>query len=187
MVGRANTSAFNTEIAQDIISPRLLIDASFDGAMVYVWNGIGDTIWDGNTYTGAGNLLGLSAITEGTELKIDSMTIDFEGITTAYKSLALQSIHLRNTVTVRLGLQDGNGAIIADPDIVFIGNMNGAELSDGKDKSMFKINVQNEMHRALQPTERRYTDQDHQQRHTGDTFMRHSVNAEKKSRWGSES
>jgi hypothetical protein len=185
MVGRGNTSAFDTEIVTDTIAPRILVDAEFTGGTVYVWNGIGDISYGGNTYTGAGNLLSISDINESTEIRIESMTIEFEGITTTYKSLALSSVDLKNQVTVRLGVLDSNGAVIADPDVVFIGSMDEVTLTEEGSTATFILEVQNELVHTQKVKERRYTDYDQQALYPGDTIMRHVVNSEKKTRWGS--
>lgn len=185
MVGRSNTSAFNTAIASNIVSPRRLVDAEFTGGTVYLWDGIGDLSWNGNTYLGAGELLGIGEIVESVEVRIESMVIHFSGITAAYKSLALQSVDLKNQATVRLALLDSSGVVIADPDVLFIGNMDSVSLKEGGETARFDLVLQNELVKTQQPKERRYTDEDQKAIYPNDTFFRHSLNAEKETRWGS--
>ena len=185
MVGRSNTSAFNTAIAENIIVPRRLIDAEFTGGTVYLWDGIGELSWNGNTYLGAGDLLGISEIVESVEVRIESMMISFSGITSSYKSLALQSVDLKNQATVRLALLNSSGAVIAEPDVLFIGNMDSVSLREGGDTARFDLILQNELVKTQKAKERRYTDEDQKSIYPSDTFMRHSLNAEKETRWGS--
>ena len=186
MVGRGNTSAFDAEIIKNSIVPRMLVHAEFDAGDVYVWNGMGDIVWDGNTYLGAGQLLSISAVNESSEIRIESMEIQFQGITAAYKTLALSSVALKNKVTVSFALMDTNNAIITNPDIVFIGNMDEVVLKESGETATFSLIVQNELVETQKIKERRYTDEDQKSLYPTDTLLRHAINAEKQTRWGSD-
>lgn len=185
MVGRNNTSAFDTEISGDVIEPRVLIDAGFTGSTLYVWDGIGSIDYNGNTYTGLGDYLSISDVQESTELRTENISISLSGITTAYKSLALQSIEISNPVTVRFALLNSPTSVIADADIIFKGFMDEVKVTESATGATFELDVINELSQAQKVKERRYTDQDHQARHSGDTIMRHAINSKRESKWGS--
>lgn len=185
MVGRSNSAAFNAAIAANVVKPRILVDAEFTGGTVYIWNGIGDLTWNSNTYSGVGNLLGVNTVVENLEATPETITIEFEGITAAYKSLALSSVDFKNQVTVRLAVLDTNDAVITDPDVLFIGNMDEVFMSEGKETSKFNLVVVNELSATQRVKERRYTDEDQKSIHSTDTAFRHAANAEKDTRWGS--
>lgn len=185
MSGRDTTAAFLTEIANGTIEPHILVDAEFTSGTVYVWTGDYDLVWNSNTYLGTGNLLGIADVVESVEVETSEITISFEGISSAYKTLALSQVELSNQVTVRLALIGSSGSVIADPETLFQGTMDDVNISEGSENSTFTLTVQNKLAVLNSPNERRYTLQDRQQLYPSDTFFRHMVNSEKPTKWGS--
>lgn len=184
-MSRDTTAAFKTAMANDTIRPFILIDAEFNSGTVYVWNGVGELSWNSNTYQGFGNLLSISDVVETGEVRAAGLTIEFQALTAAYKSLALSNVSIKNSVTVRLGLFDSSGNIVADPETTFVGKMDEVNIEEGAEFSKFILSCENRLVELQKTKERRYTKEDQSQYQSGDTGLRHVVNAEKETKWGS--
>jgi hypothetical protein len=185
MVGRNTTSAFISAISAGTIQPHILLDAEFSDGTVYLWNGDYSLSWNGQTYLGAGNLLTIGQINESTDLKVNDISVSFSGIDTAYKTLALSQVDIDNDVTIRFALITAGGSIVADPEIIFEGKMDEVGINESAPISTFTLGVQNKLARLQTTNERRYTLQDHKDIYSTDTGLRHMVNSERETKWGS--
>jgi hypothetical protein len=185
MAGRDLTSAFTDEIINDIIKPHVLVEAIFTSATATIWDGIGSISWDGKTWTGVGEFLGITDIEETVETKIGSIKINFSALQPAYKAIALSGVKLSNDVTVYLALLNSSGAVIADPEIVFVGKMDDCKITESDEMAVFELTVANRLVALETSKERRYTKQDQLQLYPADTGLRHVVNADKTIKWGS--
>lgn len=64
------------------IIPAVLGMFQFRSGISYVWSGVGDLVYGGNTYRGVGALGKVSAIVEGVDVRADGMTVELSGIGT---------------------------------------------------------------------------------------------------------
>jgi hypothetical protein len=67
-------------LANANIQPFILAALTFKSGTVWVWSGVGSLTWGGNTYLGVGSLGTISAISEGTSVQADGMTVTLSGI-----------------------------------------------------------------------------------------------------------
>lgn len=183
MAGRNVTAAFKTAIQSDVFRPVFLVEAEFNSGTLYLWTGRGDLSWNSQTWVGSGTLLTCSAVKESTELKVDEIELQLTSLPAAYKALALSGVDAKNNVTVRLGLLDASGAIVADPEQIFKGYMDENSLPEGG--TVFRLSVVNRMAKLQEANVRRYTDRDQRQRYPSDTSGRHIINSTKEIKWGS--
>src|ERR1700684_3779572 len=65
------------------IQPIILAALTFASGVVYVWSGVGNLTWNGNTYQGVGALGEISAISEGSSVEAAGMTVTLAGIPTS--------------------------------------------------------------------------------------------------------
>ena len=79
-MSRDLTSGVVTEVESEQLSPILLLKAEFDGGDLRLWSGVGDIIYNSETYTGAGNLLGISNISETTDIEARGAVFALTGI-----------------------------------------------------------------------------------------------------------
>lgn len=186
MVGRGNSAAFDAEVDNDTISPRLLVKAVFASGTIYVWNGIGDISWDSQTWVGIGTLLSIDNVEEGVDLRPNSVTLSLTGVPAAYKSLALSDIRLSNVVDIWFALLDANGAVIVDPDKVFRGYMDEVEFVESPVTCDFRVSIINRLVEMEKVKERRYTEYDQKEIYSTDTGLRHIVNVNRDTPWGSD-
>lgn len=79
MARNLNTT-LKAALSDQVISPVVLANLTFKSGPVYVWSGVGDLVFNGNTYKGVGQLGKISSISEGSDVKADGMEITLFGI-----------------------------------------------------------------------------------------------------------
>lgn len=185
MTGRSLHADFLAAIALDAVYPRYFLKLGFSSGTVYIWNGIGDIVYSGNTYVGLGDALGVADIQESTDLKITDLTINLSAQKSAYKLLALAQVELKNTATIYLALLNSSGTIVNNPETIFVGYMDSLTMQEGADSAVFSLNLISRLAGLRSTKARRYTQEDQKQLYPTDTGFRHMSNVEKYSKWGS--
>ena len=185
MTGRSLHADFLAAAALDTIYPRILVDSGFSGGTLYTWTGLGDLSYGGHTYTGVGDLMGISDIQESTDLRISEVTLYLSAAKSAYKLLALTEVESKNVVTIRLALFTSAGALVSNPESIFVGYMDSLAVLEGRDTTTLQLTCVSRLAGMRQVKERRYTHEDQKQLYSTDTAFKHTVNAVKDTKWGS--
>ncbi len=167
-MARNLTTALKTEFLATGFKPIFLVEAEFTSGTIRVWTGPGNISWDSKTWTGVGDLGGISEIVEGTALRANSITLQLSGIPQALALKALDEVRSGKPCTVYFGALDSSGAVVADPFLAFRGLIDTAELVEGAEFATIKVNIENELVSLQMARERRYTDEDQQQEYSGD-------------------
>ena len=89
-MSRTLTTSVSAVLSQRRIQPTYLVDMAFDSETLYLWTGFGPITWNGNVYTGAGNILDIKLPDETTDIRAEGAKISLSGIPSSYISLALQ-------------------------------------------------------------------------------------------------
>jgi len=79
-VSRSLDTSLAAALSNANIQPVILAALTFVSGVVYVWSGVGDLVWNDNTYLGVGALGNISAIHEGTSVQADGMTVTLSGL-----------------------------------------------------------------------------------------------------------
>lgn len=157
---RGLTSGMATAAAAKVIRPFLLVKLAFDSGDLNLWTGYGDLSWGGDTYTGAGDLLGMEAIEETAEVRSTGVALQLSGVPSSLISLALNEDYQGRPATLWLGAFDASGAIISDPYQLFKGAMDVMEPVDEGDTARFTLMVESRLIDLRKPRPRRYTAED---------------------------
>jgi hypothetical protein len=123
-----------TELTQDIIRPRLMVDLETTGSTLYYWSGASDFVWSSNTYLGNGIFRDIDNTGESQD-GTDGIEIYLTGEPGSVVSLALQSFALNKQGKLWLAFLDSSYALIGNPILQFQGLLDGVELVDGPDQS----------------------------------------------------
>jgi hypothetical protein len=67
-------------LSAGLIQPVVLVQLTLNSGIERVWSGIGDLVWNGNTFSGVGNLGSIGPIGEGSAVKADGTTVTLSGI-----------------------------------------------------------------------------------------------------------
>ena len=167
-MARSLTGGMVTEVTAASLQPILLVKLAFDSADLNLWTGIGDLVFGGDTYTGAGDLLAFSAIEESDELKAVGLTGSLSGIPSSLVAIALAEDYMGRPVTVWFGVLDSSGALVADPEPIFAGLIDTMPIEDAGETATIQVNAENRLARLEESRARRYTPEDQAIDYPGD-------------------
>ena len=170
-MSRNITAGFRSEIVGAHVRPFLLFQAFFDTETLRFWNGVGDLIYDSDTYTGAGHLLKLSDMDETSKVESKGITLTLSGVPSSLIAIALAEEYQERKVTVDLGFFDASGAIIVDPFRFFSGKADIMAILDGAENATISLTAENDIIILQRINERRRTDEDQKLELSTDTFF----------------
>ena len=160
-----------TEVTASVLEPIVIMKGEFDSGDVNLWSGIGELIWDGDTYTGAGGMLGMREVQETQTLEAVNVDIQLSGIPSAYISIALTENYQNRPVTIWLGAINSSGAVIADPYKIYRGRMDILEIDEGAETATLTMHTENRLIDLQRTKERRYTPDDQKANFPNDTGL----------------
>lgn len=167
-MSRDLTSAILDEITAPYLRPVRLVEAQFTGGWLRLWTGVGIVAWNGENWTGAGNLLGISEISEHSDIRASGITLSLSGLNTSIISLALAQARQGLPCRVHEGFLDGSGQIIADPVLSFEGRLDVPEIDDSAETCTVSISYESRLIDLERARERRITHEDQQIDYPGD-------------------
>lgn len=159
-MARDITAGMVTELTAVSSRPIKLVKFGFDGGDVMFWNGVGDLVFDGDTYLGAGQLLDISEITESEDIKADSVTFTLSGIPSTIIEVALDEDYQGRPVTLWRGAFDANKAIVADPFVIFAGEMDVMTILESGGAATVSVVAESQMRSLRRPSTRKWTSAD---------------------------
>jgi hypothetical protein len=89
--------------------------ASESPAELNLWSGVGDLSYGGETYTGVGDLLNISAVTETSDMQASGINVTLTGVKSSLVVIAKDHEYQGRAITVMLGAFDASGDLVADP------------------------------------------------------------------------
>ena len=104
-MSRDLSTAVSDNLEQDVLYPFTAVELQFDGGNVLrLWTGVGTLVFQGNSWTGAGQLLDISSIEETAEIAAKGATVTLSGIPSSVLSLALIEPYQGRVGKIYLGL-----------------------------------------------------------------------------------
>lgn len=165
---RGLTAGMVTEVTGTLIRPITLIKFEFDSGDLNLWSGVGTLSWNGDTYTGAGNLLSVSNITETETLDANGIEFTLSGISSSILSTALTEEYQGRTVTMWRGMFDSSKAIVADPQKMFSGIMDTMPILEAGAASTVSVIAESHLRSLRRSSARRWTSADQEAVYPGD-------------------
>lgn len=144
----------------DLVRPIYLVKMEFDSGDLNLWSGLGNLIYNGDTYVGGGDLLTISPINESEELEANGCRIGISGVKQSLVALARDEPYQGRKIAMLLGAFDESGDIISDPVVVFSGFMDVMTITDSSDTSIISISCENKLIAFERASVRRYTAED---------------------------
>jgi len=171
-MARDITSAFKTAITSTVVRPIVACELDFSTGTLYFWNGYGDLSMTVNgasqTFTGLGDLAGISAVSETTEIKASGITLTLTGVKSSLISAALSANYTNRNAYVYLGLFDSSKNVVSDVYTLFSGKMDVLKINEQAETSTIELAVENRLIAFERANERRYTHEDQQVDFSGD-------------------
>lgn len=170
-MARSLSASMVTEVTSPVFSPIVLIKLEFDSGDVNLWTGVGDIVFNSDTYTGAGDLLDISPVKETSQLTAEGMSLTLTGISSGLISTALTENYQGRIANVWLASLDTSGGIVSTPYKYFRGRMDTMPMEDNGETATIQVNVENILIDLERSNSRRYTDEDQQAEFPGDLFF----------------
>ena len=171
-MSRSLTSGMQAVATADIVRPIFLVRMVFDSAEtpneLNIWSGVGNLTYDGETYTGVGDLLSISSVTETADMQASGINVVLTGVKSSLVVIAKDHEYQGRPLTVMLGAFDATGSLIADPTLVFSGFMDTMTIAESGDTSTISIAVENKLIAFERSKVRRYTAEDQKIDHPND-------------------
>tara|TARA_R110000824_G_scaffold251905_1_gene440528 strand:- start:6673 stop:8412 length:1740 start_codon:yes stop_codon:yes gene_type:complete len=147
MANRSSTAAFQTEIVKSQSQPVHLVEIHFDAptGVQYLTDAFVPVTYNSNTYQPLGYLLSFSNIDETTDLQVGNLTLNLSGIDKVYIKYVLEETFVDRKVIIRKAfLSTADDSLIANPIIIYQGNMNTPSVSESGDNSIVSVEVANQ-------------------------------------------
>lgn len=156
MASRDITTIVESALDDEVINPFFAIELNFDGDQVLrLWTGIGNATIDGNLYTGAGTLLGVSSVEETTEIAVRGATLTLSAVPSEVVSLALSEPYQGRVCTIYFGVV--SGSTYSNLTEIFAGYMDEMNIEEGPDFATIELKVENKLIDLERARVRRYT------------------------------
>jgi hypothetical protein len=155
-----------TALSQPEEEPFYAVEIDLDSGPLRIWTGVGDRTIDGDTYTGGGNLVGISGLEEVADLSAKNITLTLSGMPPSVVALALGEPYQRRKVRVLWGVRG-----VSDFVEVFSGSLNQMVIEDGPESGTISVTVDSKLVELERASNRRYTSVSHKTRYPNDTFF----------------
>jgi len=147
-----------------------LVDLWFPTGTLYLCDGLGTLSFGGNTYSGIGDYGRVETIDESTETMAKSVTLTLAGVPATLLTDVITENYQGRLVTIWIGMLNPNTlAWIDTPEMIWEGRMDYVVVGMTQGKSEIKLLCEHRLN--IQPPVARYTDQDQQLAHPGDTYF----------------
>lgn len=162
----------------------VLVELDFVEGFVRLTNAGYAFQWNGQTWTGAGNLGTISAIEEGQDLQMYGCTLTLSGISSDYIAKCFGVGYSGRAATIWLAPLDSNYNILADPVVIFKGRMDTMPIQLGEN-SAIQVTIESKLIDWERPRVRRYNNADQQAEFPGDRGFEFAEQmVEKRLLWG---
>tara|TARA_R100001480_G_scaffold224_2_gene656 strand:+ start:255 stop:833 length:579 start_codon:yes stop_codon:yes gene_type:complete len=163
-MARDITTAFKNAIEGSVVRPIIGVELEFSDGTLRFWNGYGNlTMTAGGsskTFTGAGDLLGVSEIEESSTLSMSGVTLTLAGIKSSIIATALGANYTNRKGAIYLGLYDTSSNVIADVYTLFKGNMDVMNIQEGAETCIITLKLESRLITFEKASNRMYTLED---------------------------
>lgn len=166
---RGLSTDFINALTADEVKPFYAAQLELDDGPIRLWTGYGDATINGNTFIGAGSLLGFSGFEEVNDLSAKSITITLDGLDSTVLSLSLSTPIRNRKVRVYFGVIASDGTFHSVE--IFTGRANRIPFEDNGETGTVQLEVDSKLVLLEKSSNWRYTHESHQARHPGDTFF----------------
>lgn len=189
-MSRDLSSAISSSLEDGVVYPFFAVDLEFDSPnTLRLWTGYGTLVYEGVSYFGTGELLGISSVEETVEMAAKGATLTLSGVPSEVISLALQEPYQGRVCKINFGmfatdnllqedatsyilLQDGAKIALESQQTslteVFTGYMNQMNIEEGPDTSTIQLTVENKLVDLERPRVARYTSAYQKDKFNGD-------------------
>src|SRR5262245_20795596 len=107
-MARDLTSAAAAAVAADLVRPVIFYEGVYETGVLRLWSGVGTIEWNGQSWFGAGQMLGISPIEETSEIRAVGFSVALTADASAILSLNLGAARQGLPGSVWIGFFDEN-------------------------------------------------------------------------------
>lgn len=176
-----------TELSSRVLRPILLLKLDLTPPSTF-WSGVGEFIWGGDVYVGAGGLARITTVKEQTLLHATGTKFELTGIPSDKIALALTAEYQDKLARLWLALTEENLVIIGEPILLFLGRLDIMDIAEDGETASIAVTAENRLIDLERPRIRYYTDVDQKEHYPGDKGLEFviSINDGSKINWGRE-
>jgi len=159
----------------------------FTGDPFWACTGNRTYTFGGNSYLGIGEIAGIEGLAGSVDVAARQVTLTLSGVDASITQPILSRTNYKGrSAQVYRGLLDSNYDLVDDPELRWSGRMDVGSVSRG-DTYTAQMVCEPLAARLLRPNTSRFSDEDHQTRHSGDLFYQLMPQMEKKDViWGGQ-
>jgi len=169
-MARSLNAALVTEATAAYFSFIVFADIVLHDSTIYVHNALGSYTFGGQTYLGVGDFGTVESVEEGNALSPYSISLTLSGLDATLMSDVLTERFYLRAVNLYLGALDSAGALVADPDKIWSGFTDHAEIVTGSVNAI-RLICESEMAIFDRTNGRTFSNADQQNAHSGDVFF----------------
>lgn len=162
------------EVQAGVVAPIGMVEIDFDSATMRLWTGVGELVWNGDTFTGAGDAgatgngqLGqISAIEETAELRAVGIRLQLSACAPEVLAIANDEDWQGRAVRVYYAALRGR-AFIGEPLLIFKGIVDVMTLVEGE-QAAIAVQCESKQIDLERTRARRYTSEDQRAEFPGD-------------------
>tara|TARA_Y100000385_G_scaffold213370_2_gene221769 strand:+ start:879 stop:1514 length:636 start_codon:yes stop_codon:yes gene_type:complete len=144
----------------------------FDTETILLHTGVGDLEIDGDTYLGAGSLLSISDIEDGSDLKSAGVTFSISGMNTDVLGYALTENYQNRIATLKMAFLSGGTDHVQGVMDVYTGRMMQINISDSAQQgATVTLQTENRLIDMRRPSNYRYTKESQNYLYPNDTSL----------------
>jgi hypothetical protein len=137
-------AGLQANLDDDVIYPFFAVELLFDAAPIRTWTGNGIITYEGNDFTGSGNLLSVSSVEETSEISVRGANLSLSGIPSSFLALALGTPYQGRICKIYLGMSDKTlDTYNLTP--IFTGYMDQMNISEEADTCSIELKVENKL------------------------------------------
>jgi hypothetical protein len=168
-MSRDATPAAITESKAEVPRPFVFVELDYPGGFVRVNSTDREVTFNGNPYSGVGDLGSISVIGEGAGLQAQGVKLALSGIDPVFVSAAFENAQ-RRPGKVWVGFFDADFGLVIDPVLVFSGLIDNTTVDFGETATIMVI-LESRLITWERPKIQRYTNEAQQQLFPGDKFF----------------
>lgn len=154
---RSMTPATLAALNDPDVRPCLFYEGEFAGGFLRLWSGLQDMAWNAQTWVGAGHVIGLGSIDEGTDVVASGTVVTLAGMPSTLVSMVIDEAQQGLPGRIWIGFLQADGALIADPVQAFSGRLDVPQIADGADSCIVTVTYESRLIDLNTPREWRYT------------------------------
>jgi hypothetical protein len=158
-----------TTAAQSSVYIVTLAKFEFDSGTLFVHDGVGPLVFDGDTYVGVGNYGSFDIVDENIDNVARGIRVSLSGVDPAIIPTVMTEIYQGRNATFYIAFLNDDMAFVANPEEVWAGRMDVMSIS--MDKNSATIELRCEYRLRKEPSVARYTDEDLRLQYSGDRFF----------------